>query len=192
MTQKASITPQQIAIGAVAAFVGISAYPVARSLGLESVLNWIVGFVLLGVVGFVIWVLSQNKGTIKATAEQTQQARMFQPEPGKGVIYVLRHQYMGMLQGLEVHLNSQAIGQTRGYCFYRLVVEPGTHQLSGTDKCPEALHVTVGPGQIAFVEQYLRNDATVIAKYGYEWSADIAGAQQKILKSKMFVPKSIQ
>jgi hypothetical protein len=187
MAQKATFTPQQIAVGAIAGVVGMSAYPIARSLGLVSVLNWIVGIILLAAVGLVVWMFMQNKGTIKASAEQTQQARLFQPEPGKGVIYVLRHQYMGMLQGLDVKLNGQSIGQTRGYCFYRLVVEPGTHQLSGTEKCPEGLSVTVAAGQIAFVEQYLRNDPVVIAKYGYEWSADIAGAQQKILKSKMFL-----
>jgi hypothetical protein len=187
MAAKQEITGKQIAVGAVSALVGMSLFNLVKGTAFEGVLMWVVGLCILGFIAFVIWMLATNKAIKKASAEETQKARLFQPEPGQGVIYILRSQYTGLLMGLEVRLNGKAIGQTRGYSFYRLVVAPGTHELSGTERCPEALQVNVGAGQIAFVEQFLRSDSST-PRYGYEWSSDIAGVQQKILKTKMYLP----
>jgi TM2 domain-containing membrane protein YozV len=187
MATKQEISGKQIAIGAVSALVGMGLFNLVKGTAFEGVLMWVVGLIILGFIAFVIWILSSNKGIKKASAEETQKARLFQPEPGQGVIYVLRSQYAGLLMGLEVRLDGKAIGQTRGYSFYRLIVAPGAHELSGTERCPEALQVNVGAGQIAFVEQFLRNDSSV-PRYGYQWSSDIASVQQKILKTKMYLP----
>lgn len=175
-------------IGFVIALVaGVSVYPIARALGLEKLLNWIVGLLLLAVLGYLIWFLSKNQKMAVATPEQTQAALRFQPISDRGVIYLYRSQLGGMFAGLPITHNGTSLGQTRGFCFFRLEVEPGAHVFAGDHRCSTPLSITVALGQVAYVKQTFgaKNNQAV---YDYTLTDDAAMAQEKIRKLKMFLP----
>jgi hypothetical protein len=174
-------------IGAVGGFVLIL---VARGSGAE---RWLmVGCVvmLLAFLAYVVWLLAfKNKSTRVASPAQKQAALQFAPVPGKGVIYVYRKQLVGLLVGLNVVLDGKPVGQTRGLRFYRLEVEPGTHVLSGDNKCPESLQVNVAAGEVAYVEQEITM-GMVKGGYRYNRIADIPRAQQAIYSCKLLLGES--
>jgi len=105
------------------------------------------------------------------------------------VIYLYRNQLVGLLVGLNVVLDGQPVGQTRGFRFYRLEVAAGTHVLSGDGKCPEPLEVTVAEGEIAYVEQEI---VMGMVKGGYRYNriADIPKAQKAIYGCKLLLGAS--
>ena len=174
-------------IGAVGGFILIF---VARGSGTERWLMIGCAAIALGFLVYVIWLLAfKNKSTHAASPAQKQAALQFAPSPGKGVIYVYRKQLVGLLVGLNVLLDGKLVGQTRGLRFYRLEVEPGTHVLSGDKKCPEPLEVTVGEGEIAYVEQEI---VMGMVKGGYRYNriSNIPEAQQGIYACKLLLGAS--
>jgi hypothetical protein len=162
------LNTKQIITGAAAALFGMLLYNSTKGTALQGPMNWFVGLLILGMVGFVVYVLLiKNKPLRKASADQQAQALRFQADPSAGVIYIFRKQYAGMLAGLDVLLNDQYIGQTRGYCFYRLVVVPGTHTLTGAANCKTPIALAIQAGQIAFVEQSLVTEPGPV-RYQYQ------------------------
>jgi hypothetical protein len=142
--------------------------------------------IVLFFVGYVVWMLTvKNQKIIKAGDTEKEAALRFEAEPNSGVIYVYRNQYTGFLVGMNVMLDSASIGQTRGFCFYRLVVTPGTHVIGGDKRCQASVSIDIAAGQIAYVEQEIVMSAT---KGGYQFkiAEDIAKAQAAMRKSKLF------
>jgi hypothetical protein len=160
----------------------------AKGTFLESVFLWLCGFVCIGFVAYVVWMLLvKNKSTVKATAAQTSEALNFLADPTMGVIYVYRKQYIGMLAGFDLVLDNNLIGQTRGYCFYRLLVSPGKHVLSGDKKCQGQLSVDVNAGQIVYVEKEILMGA-MSGGYHFVVNDNMVKAQDLIKSCKMFLP----
>lgn len=172
-----------IIVGAIAGRV------LASMAGGSSFFNWLIGLLVLGFVVYLIWLFAfKNQATRKATPAETAAALNFQPEPGKGVIYLYRKQFVAVLVGMDVVLDGQPIGQTRGYCFYRLVLEPGQHVLSGDDKCKEPLSFEVAAGEVAYIEKEILMGAFK-GGYHYRRNADVAAAQAAIRSCKLLLPK---
>jgi hypothetical protein len=182
---KTTMDSKHLAIAGVAGLMGYGLVQVSKGTAFGSVLMWLCILITIGFVIFVVLMLLRNKAVNKASPAELAAARQFIPEPNAAVIYLFRKQYMGMLMGFDVALNGALIGQTRGYCFYRLVVAPGVHIISG-EAGVEPVSVTVGVGQIAFVEQSLTGKSK--PRYQFEWTPDIAGAQAKINTCKMYLP----
>jgi hypothetical protein len=162
----------------------------AKGTFLESIFLWLCGFICIGFVGYVVWLLAfKNKSTLKATDAQKSEAMHFIAEPNMGVIYVYRKQYIAMLAGFDVVLDGNLIGQTRGYCFYRLLVSPGKHVLSGDKKCQGQLSVEVNAGQIVYVEKEILMGA-MSGGYHFVINDNMVKAQDLIKSCKMFLPAS--
>ena len=182
--------PKYLALSLIGAVGGFVLILLVRGSQTERWLMIACALFALAFLAYVVWLLAfKNKSTRTASPEQKQQALQFAPSPGKGVIYLYRSQFVGLLVGLNVVLDGQAVGQTRGFRFYRLEVAPGTHLLSGDNKCPEPLEVTLAEGEIAYVEQEIVM-GMVKGSYRYNRIADIPKAQQAIYGCKLLLGAS--
>jgi hypothetical protein len=175
-----------IAIAAVSGVIGSQLSRSTKGTFVGGVLMWLVGLAIVGFIGFAIWSLMKNKSVIKASPEEKKTALQFVTDPTQGVIYIYRNQYMGLLAGMDVILDGAFIGQTRGYCFYRLVVAPGTHVFSGAKSCQNTLSVEIGAGQIAYVEQEVVVGA-IKGGYQYNLINDINKAQAGVRNCKLLL-----
>lgn len=143
-------------------------------------------------IGYVVWMLTvKNQKIIKASDAEKELALRFESEPDSGVIYIYRHQYAGFLVGMNVMLDSALIGQTRGFCFYRLVAAPGTHIISGDKRFPASVSVDIGAGEILYIEQEIVMSTT---KSGCQFkiAPDVAKAQAVMRKLTLLTSLPIQ
>jgi hypothetical protein len=187
--QKAAMW-KYIVLALIGVFLGQFLMAFARGTFLESLFLWLCGFICIGFVAYVFWLLLfKNKSTQKASDADKAEALKFQPDPSMGVIYVYRKQYIAMLAGFDVVLNGALIGQTRGYCFYKLLVNPGKHVLSGDKKCQGQLDVEVNAGQIVYVEKEILMGA-MSGGYHFVINENMVKAQDLIKSCKMFLPAS--
>ncbi|MGJ7902771.1 hypothetical protein [Lysobacter sp. 1R34A] len=155
----------------------------------SSVFSWLIGLLVVGFGAYLVWLFAfKNQATRKATPAQTAAALNFQPEPGQGVIYLYRKQFVAVLVGMDVVLDGDLIGQTRGFCFYRLVVEPGRHVLGGDGKCKDPLSFEVAAGEVAYIEKEILMGA-LKGGYHYRRIDDVAAAQATIRSCKLLLPK---
>ncbi len=173
-------------IAAISGLIGAQLYRSTKDT-LGGVVMLLCVLVVLFFVGYVVWMLTvKNQKIIKASDAEKEVALRFVAEPDHSVIYVYRNQYAGFLVGMNVMLDLVLIGQTRGYCFYRLVVAPGTHVIGGDKQCQASVSIDIGAGQIAYVEQEIVMSST---RSGYQFKvvADIAAAQSAMRKLKLLV-----
>jgi Protein of unknown function (DUF2846) len=185
--QKAALW-KYIVLALVGVFAGQFLMAFAKGTFVESIFLWLCGFICIGFVGYVVWLLVfKNKSTLKATDAQKSEALNFLVDANMGVIYVYRKQYIAMLAGFDVVLDGSLIGQTRGYCFYRLLVSPGNHVLSGDKKCQGQLNVEVNAGQIVYVEKEILMGA-MSGGYQFVINENMVKAQDLIKSCKMFLP----
>jgi Protein of unknown function (DUF2846) len=183
-----TFTPKMIAIGAISAIAGSQIYNMSKGSAIGGVLNWLIVLAILGFIGFVVWqVMVKNKTIIKASPAEQAAALEFKAEQGQGVIYLYRKTYQGMIVGMDVVLDGALIGQTRGYCFYRLMVQPGSHVLSGDSKCQGALNVSVAAGQVVYLEKIITATSNKMV-YAYQIVSDTSKAQKTISSCKMLLP----
>ncbi len=177
-------------LGGAGGLIGFAMVRTTKGGALEGFVLAACALAILAFAGYVVWLLLyKNKATVKASPIEKEAAVQFKPEPGQGVIYLYRHQYVGMLAGLDVILDGHFVGQTRGYCFYRLVVTPGTHVLTGAKNCQGALSIDVAAGEIAYVEQSILM-GPIKGGYGNEIAYDIKKAQAAMRKSKLLLPSA--
>ena len=113
-----NMTPRNIALFAAAILVGLLASQAFPIVGL---------LLVIPAVGYVIYVLVNNKGGAEASAEETALARQFTAAPGMAAIYVMRHGFVGGQQGMNVTINGLLTSQFRTKRFVRAEVPPGSH-----------------------------------------------------------------
>ncbi|RNF86099.1 hypothetical protein [Montanilutibacter psychrotolerans] len=172
----------------VGTFVGIALSFVSRGSSLHAIVSWGGLLIVVAFAVYVVWLLGfKNQATRKASSAQRQDALQFAPVADKGVLYVFRKQYVGMLVGRDLLLDQRLIGQTRGYCFYRLEVAPGTHELAGSKKCAGPMQVNVAAGEIVYIEQEMQM-GMVSSGYQYRLVDNAAQAQAKIRGCKLLLP----
>jgi hypothetical protein len=175
-----------VAVAAISGLIGAQLFRNTQGTLFASAVMLTCALLVLIFVGYAAWMLTvKNQKIIKANDAEKVAALRFEAEPNAGVIYVYRNQYAGLLVGMNVMLDSMLIGQTRGFCFYRLVVAPGTHIVGGDKHCQTSVSVDVGAGQIAYVEQEIVMKST---KGGYQFKmvTNIAKAQAAMCKLKLF------
>lgn len=174
-----------IIVGAVLGLAGVFAFRGTAG----TIFMLLCALIVLALVGYVGWILLvKNKTANVASSEQKHQALLFAPVPGKGVLYLYRAQVVGLLAGLEVTLDGRGIGQTRGFSFFRLELEPGRHVLGGAANC-EPLEFEIGAGELLFVEQELMMGAMKNG-YRYRIQPDNADTRAGIAKGKLFLPQA--
>jgi hypothetical protein len=185
--QKAELWKIAILAG-VGGLVGSMVSGIFRGTAIGSMILWLCGLAVLGFIAYVIWtLLFKNKSLTKGSQAQKAEALQFRAEPNMGVIYLCRKQYIAVLVGMDVVMDGQLMGQTRGYCFYRFVVNPGTHTLSGDKKCQDTLSVNVVAGEIVYVEKEMLMG---MMKGGYHYiiNSNMVNAQDKIRACKLLLP----
>ena len=177
-----------IVLGLVGVVIGKVLMAVIKGTFLETIALWLIGMVVLGFIGYLFWLfLVKNKSVLKASESEKAEALLFKADPAMGVIYLFRKTYMGLLVGMDVVLDGNLIGQTRGYCFYRLLVSPGAHVLTGEKKCEEPLQLQIAAGQVIYVEKEILMGA-MKGGYRYKVNENIAKAQELIRGCKLLLP----
>jgi hypothetical protein len=185
---KKSFTSKQIVTGLIAAFAGMMTYKLLSGSALGTLFNWIIGIICLMAIAWFFYAMLNSKGVRKASAADSQSAQQFMPMQDKAVVYVYRNQYVGKFLGLDLVVDGAVVGQTRGHCFYRLELVPGTHTLSGDARCNGPISLSLGAGQVLFIEQTL----TVVDKknaYEYRAANDVSATKAIIGKLVMYVPQ---
>ena len=136
---------------AVAAAIGFYIGPaLAESLGGASLI--VFPLILLGLIGFIVYSLSGNKGGPRADPAAEADALALRPAPGKGRIYVVRRGFAASLQGMNVAIDGRFKGQIRSGHFLMAELDPGTYRVDvrmarGGKSTESALDVTVAEGR---------------------------------------------
>ena len=167
---------------------GLVASRLARGTPMSAVLVVLAVATMLAVVAVVLWMVVRNNRRVAVAAQvQRQDALQFVAPPGKGVLYLYRSQYVAMLAGFDVVLDGRYIGQTRGYRFYRLELDPGHHVLSGGRFCRGELAFHIQAGQLLFIEQEVQLGA-LLNQYTYVLREDSTAVRKRIHGLKMLLP----
>lgn len=99
-----------------------------------------------------------NRRVRMASAQQREDALRLTPQPGKGLLVILRHSRSGKNVGFDVNLNGITLAQLRPRQFVILPVTPGPHEVliavsgapAGTVFTPAS--VVMGEGDVHFLE----------------------------------------
>jgi hypothetical protein len=179
-------------VAAISGLIGSQLFRSTKGTFFGGVVMLLCVLAVLFFIGYVVWMLTvKNQKIIKASDAEKEAALRFEAEPDRGVIYIYRSQYTGFLVGMNVMLDSVLIGQTRGFCFYRLVVAPGTHIVGGDRQCQASVSVNISAGEIAYIEQEVVMSAT---KGGYQFKVapDTPKAQAAMRKAKLLISLPIK
>jgi hypothetical protein len=122
---------------------------------------------LLGVTGFVAWVLLSNKQGARIDGAALADAMALMPHSGKSRIYVVRLGFYGRMQGMNISLSSGHQGQIRGKYFMMAELDPGpvtvTAQLAKQGgKVLRDQEVTLAPGESVLIEINLEMSMTAV------------------------------
>lgn len=81
------------------------------------------------------------------------QAKRFEPVPGKAVVYLYRDEVNYPTVAAPIALDGNEVGSNFAGTFFRFVVEPGEHRISGTVADNGAIRFNTAANQIYFVQQ---------------------------------------
>jgi len=143
-----NMTPRNLALFGGAILVGII-------LGFIYPMFFI--FLLIPLLGFVVFVLLRNKGGAEADESVAAAARAFTAEDGKAAIYVMRKGFVAGQQGMNVTIDDAMTAQFRTGRFVKADVEPGEHtihsQMASQTKGTARNHtVTVAAGDCVLLD----------------------------------------
>jgi hypothetical protein len=110
---------------------------------------------LLGLIGFVVWVLMGNKQGATASPEALRDALTMRAPEGKARIYVLRTGFVGGMQGMNITLSSGHGGQIRSNFFLMAEVDPGTYDVTAQMNRQSSKHAKVEQVTLAAGESVL-------------------------------------
>ncbi|WP_395645705.1 hypothetical protein [Terricaulis sp.] len=101
--------------------------------------------------------LMSNRKVKDATPQERARALAFEPEPGRGVVYVMRTQFIGMAVGVNLIVDGVEVAQIKSPRFTRFSVSPGAHRIAayvGTNKKPadgEGFQFSAEAGGVSFI-----------------------------------------
>jgi hypothetical protein len=143
--------------------------PIAVIFGLWFGSNYpVVGMLaLLGVAGFVAWVLLSNKQGARIEGAVLADALALTPAAGKARLYVVRLGFYGRAQGMNITLSSGYQGQIRGKYFMMAEIDPGTITLNAQlaaqgGKVRRDQDITIAPGESVLIEINLEMSMTAV------------------------------
>ena len=117
-----------------------------------------------GIILFIFWALSSNKGGAKASPAALADARTMQAPSGKARIYISRRGFVAALQGMDVTLDGAAKGQIKSGQMLLADVAPGVHHIHvATAKTklahPAELEIDVGAGGVIVIDAMIEMGA---------------------------------
>ena len=175
-----NMTPRNIILFALAIGVGLVAgfaYPIIGLL------------LLIPVLGYIAFILFNNKGAGVADEGAAQAARQFIAADGKAAIYIMRDGFVGGQQGMNVVIDDSLTSQFRTGRFVVAEVEPGEHVITGRmaaqTKGSAVNHsVTLGAGECILLDAKL-NVGALQGKLEFLETRDPAQARSKLAKLKL-------
>ncbi|MGL3821241.1 hypothetical protein [Sphingopyxis sp. R3-92] len=117
-----------------------------------------------GIIIFIFWALSSNKGGAKADPAALAAARAMRAPADKARIYVTRRGFVAALQGMDVTLDGTAKGQIKSGQMLLADVAPGVHHIHvATAKAklarPAELEIDVGAGGVVVIDAMIEMGA---------------------------------
>ena len=112
---------------------------------------------VLGLMGFVAWILLSNKQGARITGPALADAMALNVPAGKARIYVMRKGFVGGKQGMNIGIDDAVSGQMRSGYFMMADVEPGDHIITArmnkqSEKTRETKSITLEAGQLVLVD----------------------------------------
>lgn len=165
-----------IIVGAIA---GISIS--SMDFGVANKFVWIAcGMIFIGAMLFVGWVIfNAVRNVQKAPIEEDRLAKNFTSVTDKGVVYIFRDQFIGMLKALPVNVSDQQVGWIKGKNFIRLELPAGEYTLGGNKACKQPSIFKIVNGEILYFEQEIVA-GMLSGSYIYNKVDDSSQAQSKI------------
>ena len=147
-----------------AAILGTFMGPVFARIFSPGTMFFLLMLIIGGVIAFVIWALSNNKGGVKADTRTLAEARTMRAPEGKARIYVTRRGFVAALQGMNVTLDGAAKGQIKSGQMLMADVAPGTHHLHVSTAMAKLakgaeLDIAVAAGEIAVIDAMMEMGA---------------------------------
>lgn len=142
---------------------------------------WIAtGIILIGAMFFVGWVIfNAARNVQKAPIEEDRLAKNFTPVTDKGVVYIFRDQFIGVLKALPINVSDQQVGWIKGKNFIRLELPAGEYTLGGNKTCKQPTVFQIANGEILYFEQEIVA-GMLSGSYIYNKIDDSNQAQSKI------------
>jgi hypothetical protein len=174
-----------IAAVIVAAFFGmaLSTYVAENASGGGAALFTLAMFAM--VVGIFYWLLSGNKKISLADPAATSAALAMKPAEGKAAIYIMRKDFVGMLQGFNFEIEGVASGQAKGNQFLHAEVAPGSYRIGATAKGNGGeTQVTLAAGEVAVLKVILE-PGLVKGSIMFERITDLVSARAELASIKL-------
>lgn len=101
----------------------------------------------------LLTILAGCASTPQASRQRDAEAKQFTTHPATAAIYIYRTDFHSEDDGDTVlYVDGRLIGATLPRTFFRVDVNPGTHQLNGMGPDQGSLRMETRPGRIYFVE----------------------------------------
>ncbi len=144
---------------------------------------------VLPVLGYVVYILLNNKGAVQADEGAAQAARQFTAPEGKAAIYVMRDGFVGGQQGMKVSIDDTLASQFRTGRFVRAEVDPGEHtvyaQMAAQTKGTAITEtLTLAAGDCVLLDAKL-NMGALQGKVVFNQTRDGSEARAKLAKLKL-------
>lgn len=120
----------------------------SSSSSLKSWLSLAAGAVLLGLGGCA--------SVKQAPAGEDASAKRFEAPAGLSRIYIYRNEFLGTLVGLDLSVDGQVAGTTKGKTFVIADVPPGDHEIVSKGENTHQLRISTQIGQPSFVWQEVK------------------------------------
>lgn len=120
----------------------------SSSSSLKSWLSLAAGAVLLGLGGCA--------SVKQAPAGEDASAKRFEAPAGLSRIYIYRNEFLGTLVGLDLSVDGQVAGTTKGKTFVIADVPPGEHEIVSKGENTHQLRISTQIGQPSFVWQEVK------------------------------------
>lgn len=136
----------------------------------------VVLLLLVGFVALIAFFLSGNKKEVALDGAGVADALRLQAPTGKARLYVVRHGFVGGMQGMEITIDASHAGQIKSGRALFADLEPGRHLIG-------AKMAKGGKGSAASLELDLAADTVTVLKAGTDMGAFSAKSVLEILPS---------
>lgn len=92
----------------------------------------------------------------KANPKLDQEAKLFQPDSNKSILYIYRNELMGGAISMGVEVDNEHMGNTRNNHYMRISLQPGTHNIMSTAENSSDVQIIAEPGKIHYVWQEVK------------------------------------
>lgn len=91
-----------------------------------------------------------------ASPERDQEAKAFQPQPGKANLYVYRSEFIGAAFAMDVSLDGEKMGSTGAQDYLFAQVAPGKHTVTSHAENDDTIKFTAEAGKNHFIWQEVK------------------------------------